>query len=570
MDPDTYAVSISAVGYLSLSYSVTIFAGVTTDLGTVNLLPSPTLGSISGIVTDTATGSALAGATVSVTGAINSQVVTGSDGIYQISDVTPGAVTVSASRTGYDTVNGSGTVTAGGVLTFSPGLLALPTTGGIKGIVSDSGTGLPIQGALITMSPDPSGTGPLATNATGMFFQNNMEPGTYTISINATNYSGQVYTATIMAGSTADFGTVALAPKSATTTITGKVTDLSTGLPIGGADVFIVGTTSTVKTDSSGAYTLSEISLSDFILRASIEGYDSLIFHISLNSYGMYEVNFDLTASQTGVLKIVSLSTDKQHYAAYAPVSTAINVQNLGSTLVSGMVSITIENVQGEVVDYLLSTTVDANGVEQSRYDFQPGNTTLVNIPWDTKDLPPGTYAVIAKVMTGDVGVGGGTIVVEEGATSFQIDPTQAIASLVLTPLPKFANLGATEQVNLLATVANRSNVAVELGLAYEWRSPSGVFLKNGTSTISLLPAESSKSVLLEVFPFTFAESGDYLAQIQTTNGPTPISITGGVVTTAPGIRIEPSQSVAPATVVPDGDKRIRIDIRLKGVEVKQ
>lgn len=570
MDPDTYAVSLSAAGYLSQSYSVTILAGVTTDLGTVKLLPSPTSGSISGIVTDFVTGNVLAGVAVTVTGVSTWQAVTGSDGTYQIPDVTPGAVTLSAARTGYGTVTGSGIVTAGGILTFSPGLLALPTRGEIKGTVADSGTGLPIQGASVTISPDPSGTGPLATDASGMFAQNNIEPGTYTISINATNYSGQIYTATIVAGNTTDFGTIALAPMPVSTTITGTVTDFSTGLPIAGADVFIVGTTTAVKTDSSGSYTLSGISLSDFILRASIEGYDSLIFHISLNSYGLYEVNFELTASQASALKIVSLATDKQNYAAYAPVSMAINVQNSGSTLVSGTVSVSIENVQGEVVDYLLSTTVDANGQVQSRYDFQPGNTTLVNIPWDTKDLPPGTYAVIAKVLTGDAGVGGGTTVAVEGATSFIIDSTQAIASLALTPLPRFTNLGATEQVNFLATVANRSNVAVELGIAYEWRSPSGVLLKNGASTISLLPAESSKAVLLEVFPYTFVESGDHPVQVQIVSGPTPVSLTGGVVSTAPGIRIEPSQNLTPATVVPDGDKRIRIDIRLKGVEVKQ
>ena len=35
----------------------------------------------------------------------------------------------------------------------------------------------------------------------------------------------------------------------------------------------------------------------------------------------------------------------------------------------------------------------------------------------------------------------------------------------------------------------------------------------------------------------------------------------------APAIRIEPSKSLSPDEVLPDGDKRIRIDIKIEGVE---
>jgi uncharacterized membrane protein len=288
-----------------------------------------------------------------------------------------------------------------------------------------------------------------------------------------------------------------------------------------------------------------------------------------LKSYGTYEVNLPLTTSQASALTVASFSTDRQNYAAYDPVSIALAVQNGGSTLVAGTVNITIENVQGDVVDYLLATHVDANGVSQSSYEFPPGAATSIMVPWDTKDLPPGTYAVIAKVVTANAGVAGGTSVAVESASSFRIDPTQAIASLALTPLPRFTNLGATEQMTFMAAIANRSNVSTELVIAYEWRSPSGTVLRNGTSTISLAPAESSKSIQLDAFPFTFTESGEHSLSVSTVNGPIPASLTGGVVSTAPGIRIEPSQNSAPAAVVPDGDKRIRIDIRLKGVEVK-
>ncbi len=569
MDVDTYSVTVTAPGFLSQSYSVTILAGVTTDMGTVNLLPSPTTGKVSGIVTDSATGSALAGVTVSATGASTWQAVTGSDGTYEIPDVTPGAVALSAARTDYGTVTGTGTVTAGGTLTFSPSVLMLPTTGEVKGTVIDSSTGQAISGAIISLVTGTYPAKTTTTDATGAFSVNSLSPGNYTLTITATAHAIQTYTITIVAGTTTNIGSVGLSPALTSTTVSGRVTDAITGNPIMGADVMIMETNMSTTTNETGSYTLSGIPMLEFNLKASTTGYDSLMFIMSVSTHGTYTVDFPLNASHVSDLAIVSLSTNQPNYSAYAPVSIAVNVQNNGSALVSGTASVSIENAQGEVVDYIQATTVDANGVVQTRFDFPPGNTTSITVPWETKDLPPGSYTVVAKVITGEAGVGGGAIIIADGATHFSIDPTQAIASLVLTPLPQFTNLGASEQISLMAALANRSNVATELVMAYEWRSPSGVLLKSGTSTISLVPAESSKSVLLESFPFTFTESGDHPISVSIASGPTPASLAGGVVSAAPGIRIEPSQNITPAIVVPDGDKRIRLNIQIKGVEQK-
>ena len=569
----SYQISFSSTGYSIYTGSITISAGSIVNLGAISLSAIPTTGIIQGTIADASTGSPLTGVTITVTGTSTWTATTAANGSFKIIDIVPGNVTISASKAGYYTAQGTGVMTAGGTLVFSPTLSTLPatvTTGGLKGIIVDSSTSLPVQGATITITPDPSGIGPVTSSASGSFSISGIDPGNYTVSIASANYISQIYTATIIAGTTTDLGIIALAASPSTsTTITGTVMNSSTGQLITGADVFIVGTSTTVKTDSSGAYTITGITQPDFDLKASSEGYDSLIYHISLNSHGTYAVNFALTSSQASDLKIISLTTDKQNYSAYTPVSIAVNVQNISTFKVTGAVSISIMDAQGKVVDYLQATTVDADGAVQNRFDFQPGNTTAITIPWETKDLPPGAYSTVAKIITGEAGTGGGAAVVAEKATPFSIDPTQAIASLVVAPLPRFTNLGAAEQINLLATLANRSNVATELGIAYEWRSPSGLILHSGIATISLLPAESSKAVTLEAFPFTFTESGEHPVYLSIVSGPTPASSTGGVVSVAPGVRIEPSQSIVPATVVPDGDKRIRMQIRLKGVEQK-
>jgi hypothetical protein len=129
--------------------------------------------------------------------------------------------------------------------------------------------------------------------------------------------------------------------------------------------------------------------------------------------------------------------------------------------------------------------------------------------------------------------------------------------------------LGAVEQVGFRADVVNRSNVNTELGIAYQFLSPTGALLYSGTATIPLVPGESTKSVVLNGLQHTFTESGGHPAQAQAVSGPVPAVIDAVAIAVAPGTRIDPSQSITPATVTPDGDKRIRIDIRLKGVEQK-
>lgn len=121
----------------------------------------------------------------------------------------------------------------------------------------------------------------------------------------------------------------------------------------------------------------------------------------------------------------------------------------------------------------------------------------------------------------------------------------------------------------MLANLVNRSNVPIELAVAYQWLSPSGGVLHSGIGTISVLPGEGSKSLQLETFPFTFTQSGVHPVQVTLQSGPLPAVVTGETVTVAPGTHIEPTQQLTPAKVTPDGDKRLRINIHLKGEVLK-
>ncbi len=145
-------IEVSLSGYSTVAATVDMIAGAIINLGTVSLFVSSTTAIIQGVVTDAQTGSPLSDALVTVTGATTLTANTAADGSYKISNILPQTVTISVEKGGYFTVSASATVTAGGLLIFSPALSTRPptaTTGDLKGTVLDGVTNQPITGATV-------------------------------------------------------------------------------------------------------------------------------------------------------------------------------------------------------------------------------------------------------------------------------------------------------------------------------------------------------------------------------------------------------------------------------------
>jgi hypothetical protein len=566
--PGNQAFEFSMSGYATSTATVEIAAGYIVNLGTLPLFSNPTTGMIKGRITEAAGGQPLSGVTVTVTGSFSGNFVTGVDGSFVLDGITPGSVTITASKAGYYSVAGTGTVTAGAVLFFDPRLTISPpksSTGALTGKVLDAMTNKPIPGAMITIEGGSSAS----TDEQGIYLIDNIAPGAYYIIISAVDHVTVHYTMMVMEGVTTNMQTVYLTPLLQATTVAGNVIDVLTGTPIEGAEVLVVGTNVSVKTDSDGAYSLSGINLLDFYLKASATGYDSLVQNISSVSHGFYKFNFQLNPSQTSSLKLVSLRPDSPNYAAHSPVVILAEVLNSDTQLLRGTVSASIIDADGHATDYFQATFVDGDGIEKGLFEFEPGVSTTISLPWATKNQAPGTYRVVVRVTEGETGVTFGKLVAAEKAAAFTIDATEAVEILALTPMPRFANYGAAEQIGVQASVVNRSNVPVLLGVVYEWLSPTGLLLHVGSGEVSMLPAEGTKSVLFDSFQHTFTESGDHPIQVRIVGGPLPGNLLGGGISVAPGTRIEPSQSLTPSTVIPDGDKRLRMNIHLKGVVLK-
>jgi hypothetical protein len=194
-----------------------------------------------------------------------------------------------------------------------------------------------------------------------------------------------------------------------------------------------------------------------------------------------------------------------------------------------------------------------------------PGEVSALSTEWSTSFHSPGIYNIIIQITTEEYGT-----IIAERRTNFVIAPTQAIGSVTVYTQPAYTNLDATEEIKVQATFTNLSNVNTAVSISYDLLNPSGSIVHSGAGTVTLLPNEETKSIILETFSYTFSGgSGSYPLQVGVLSGPDPGGITGKPFSVAPGIRIDPSQSVTPETVVPDGDKRISVNIHLKGVELK-
>ena len=170
---------------------------------------------------------------------------------------------------------------------YSKSIVVRLILGIIEGTVTDSSTGDPIEGATVTANGYSN-----ITDAEGRY-SIEVPPGTYNVTASATKYVSQSKTATVTSNTktTLDF---ALTPLNGT--ISGTVTDSSTGDPIAGATVTINGIS--VSTGTDGTYSI-EVPPGTYNVTVSADGYeDSSNTDITVVAEETTPVDFELTPIQ--------------------------------------------------------------------------------------------------------------------------------------------------------------------------------------------------------------------------------------------------------------------------------
>jgi hypothetical protein len=253
----------SASGYANLTQQISVTSGATSTL-TFALTPTatPTTGTVSGKVTNASTGSAIAAATVSYSGGSD---ITDSNGNYTLSGVPIGTVSVTASASGMQSSTSSVTVTGGNTTTKNFALTPIPT-GSVSGTVIDGYTNQPIAAATVSFSG-----GNTATDANGNYTLSGIPTGTQTITAGAANYQSQSKSVSILQSSTATANFTLQG--SAVGTLSGTVTDASSGAPILGASLTYRG--GNTLTNAAGAYSLANAPSGTATLSTSAGGYTS-------------------------------------------------------------------------------------------------------------------------------------------------------------------------------------------------------------------------------------------------------------------------------------------------------
>jgi prenyltransferase beta subunit len=493
------AVSFSIAGYIISEVPVDMIAGSIIDIGTVSLLPAQTTGIINGTITDADTGLPLEGVVITVTGSYSGSVLTDVEGNFIINRVTPGSVTIDASKEGYYSVSGTGILTAGETLLFSPQLsseLPVLTTGGFTGRVIDSSVLSPITPAQIVIS----GISPAGTDGQGAFFIENIDPGTYTVTVAAPGYISQEFQIIISAGITTDLQTIYLAAVPFSTTINGTITDASTGIPVAGADITIPGTALSATTDAGGTYTVSNLDLLDFDINASAAGYNSAAFNIRTSDFGVYTIDFTLFPSSLSTLQITSLTTDKTDCAANEDVLITAAIENQGAADVQGSVSAEIVDGTGEVIALVSAELPDISVL--------PAQIIQSEINWNTGQFSSGEYIVRVRVHDPNTATPAnptGNILAEKVAI-LSITSSQALGgSISLTP--PVTQVDMQVPVEITAAVRNTGNTIIDTTLQLEVSLNSVIVYSTITALSGLHVSDVQEFDLGSFIP---QDGGDY------------------------------------------------------------
>ena len=354
----TYTIEAQKVGFETSSESTDVTASSVTEVD-FTLGSSP--GTISGTVSSSSTSVGIGGASVTVTksGTIISTLLTAYDGTYTTSAIlAPGSdYTVAVSAAYYTSASESGVA----VLASSTTTINVPLTpdnGTIAGTITDSVSHAGIVGATVTASQGGIEKGGATTGAGGTYtISPALLPGNYVIDVSATNYQLATASATVVPDQTT---TVNVSCVLDIGTLSGTITDASSGDPLAGAEVdalqgaVVVLSTST---NGSGLYSLTGLAPGTYDVRASSTNYQ--------------------TATHSGATVLPGETTTVSIPLTPKPGAFAGTVTDASLSPLGG---VTVSALQGAIV--IESATTDASGA------------------YLLPNLTPGSYTVRAEKST--------------------------------------------------------------------------------------------------------------------------------------------------------------------------
>lgn len=484
LPPGAFKLSVSAAGYQGILISGMTVAGAN-DLGTLGLTPQPTgqTASLSGVVRDTR-GQALSGTVVEVVGS-GRKASTDAQGAYGIDHLSPGTVTITATKAGYQTASATTTFEAGKSYIFSPTLVlnggSAPTDATVRGSVRGADTQATLAGATISIRANGNPPVTARSDAAGQFSAAGLPAGNFTIAVAATGY--QVFNAS---GSLAlginDTGAIVLQRAPAASTVTGLVLDGLTQTPIAGAQVAVQGSTLAAATDSAGRYVLAGIVGPQVTLTATAPGYLPQQTALSVPAGADATQDIVLYPPAASGISIIGATTDKATYAPKDTVQLNTQILNSSANAASLVIRVLMRDASGQVVREVKANPIGlGSNPPNMPIVFESGKTTAREVAWSIDRQAAGKYAALLQAMDG-----AGRVVAEK-SVSFAVASASILTGGV-SVTPPLAQVGTQQPIVLEADVTNSGNADLPAGTM-----DVKVIMESPDTSVSLTPQISAR-----------------------------------------------------------------------------
>src|SRR6266851_3319947 len=487
---------VNTPGAIKLSLTATMagfqFIGTDGVVGDSGNIPCQGNGTLAGVVTDGGSGAAIAGATVSYSGAgpagpMSGSTTTDATGHYSAAAIAVASYSMTAQAAGYQSESATATVGGGSTTTQNFALTAQVTQ--LSGTVTDASTSRPIAGATVS-----AGTSSAVTDANGAYTIAGLAPGTYTATATASGYTSQSASVTLTA-STTTTQNFALAPNPGT--ITGTVTDAGTAAPISGATVSYSGGSTT--TNSSGVYTLANVTEGSYSVTAGATGYVSQSRTVTVGPGATATQNFALTAQVTqlsGTVTDASTSRPIAGATVSAGTSSAVTDAN-GAYTIAGLAPGT----------YTATATASGYASQSASVTLTAGATTTQNFA-----LTPPNGAITGTVTSAATGsaISGATVSYSGGSTTTNGTGQYTLSNVAPGTYSLTASASGYSSASQSVTVGSGQTATANFGLRL------APFFSDGFESGTTSNWTSSAGLTVQT---ATVHSGTYAAEGSTING---------------------------------------------------
>lgn len=582
--PGNYNYQITHPDYQPVGGSAVLTAGVVSLLkhGLLPVgnavIPGPVV--LTGTVRGGASGEWLAGVQVSLDG--SAVVETDANGAFAFPGVSPGQHQLVLSHAGYSprnyTVNlpegAAGNI--GELLIYPAPASSPPDSLTLIGRVSDAVTGEPLAGVNVRMVQSGE---TLLSDQDGGFVLSGVTLQQFDLELDRAGYLAQTATVTVSA-----FGEAAVAfalqpqpdtPAPTFSTISGQVTDLTTGLALAGVQVHIPELGLSATTAADGSYSISVIPSLAFTVDASLLGYQSRQYDVSLGTHGLYDLPVRLEAvlddqaltdpAVQPVFQVLRVSPIVASLSIDSELRIQASIGNLSSDGYEVQVIGEVQNAEGAAVATISSVLPSTTDPLTSHF-VAGGATQDVELVWNTARTVPGSYRIVVRVVEpGSISRALPTgVVYASGFDSVLITPSARLGGFIELS-PPMAQAGLGQPVDIKATLLNQGNVplldqVVELTV-HDETTDAVVFSKQ----LSLAELSLEGHRLLEFGGWEPTQSGNLPVRIR------PLGAVDGQIETVLYVGDRPTgQFTLASNVTPEGTHTIRAMIDLQGVDVTE